>query len=125
MDGKAPLPLPADDGTDVTAEEGRDLLPRIAAGLVITSNCSIAADLWICSTKGSPRSGGGKTLGMVECATDPIETTRFTRAHMTAYTGGGGRQVFPISAPPPLSINIFYCSAQEELVGPPLKCREL
>ena len=103
---------------------GLDNWGRSERFLVITSTCSIAMDLWICSTKGSPRSGGGTTLGMVECATDPLETSTFTRAHMTAYAGGGGQQVFPISAPPDLSINIFYCSSQEELVGPPLKCRE-
>lgn len=38
---------------------------------------------------------------------------------MTTCAGGGGQQVFPISAPPDLSINFFYCSSQEELVGPP------
>ena len=36
---------------------------------------------------------------------------------MSAFTGGGGRQLFPINAPPKLSINVFFWADQERLVG--------
>lgn len=86
------------------------------AVLNIINRCTILVSYGMCVSKGSlPQPQNG----MKECAQDPLETplTDLTLMSLTPGAPGGF-----VNATEILSVNIFYCSSEQTLSGPPLRC---
>lgn len=86
------------------------------AGLNIINNCTIAVTYALCVAKGSlPQPENG----LNQCATDPFDTPFGDLKFITLLPGPLGDYVNATEA---LSVNIFYCSDEQTLSGPPLRC---
>lgn len=87
------------------------------AGLNVINDCTITVTYAICATKGSPPQ---PEFGLQPCALDPFDTPLSRLTIITVNPGSIGAF---IDATQDLSIELFYCSDETELSGPPLKCR--
>jgi len=116
---------PPNDRTDVEAEEwdGR-ICPASSAtlinygeefaGLNIINSCTLTVTYGMCVSKGSlPQPSGG----LNECATDPFDTPFADLKFHTITNGTVGDFVNTTEI---LSLNIFYCSDEQSLCGPPI-----
>ena len=81
-------------------------------GLTIINNCDEVNTFYICATKGS-----SPISPLQECAEDPFDTSL---TYMKIETLNPGAPGDFINANRELSINIFYCSDGQQLVGPPV-----
>lgn len=115
------------DRTDREPESWKGLLcPASATGLVnhangfaglnITNQCNILITYAICATKGSLAQ---PQLGLSECATDPFDTPLTQFKIIPLNPGNLGDY---INATETLSIQVFYCSDQTQLITGPVRC---
>lgn len=81
--------------------------------LNVINNCDRTNVFYICAANGSPAQPEN---GLKECEEDPLDTSMDYLKLETLTSGGPGDF---IKSTKELSINIFYCSDDQELVGPP------
>lgn len=81
--------------------------------LTITNGCDETNTFYICVTQGSPAQ---PTDGLQECASNPLDTST---SYLTVEALAAGDSAF-INSTQEISINIFYCSSSQTLIGEPL-----
>lgn len=86
------------------------------AGLKIVNNCSLTVTYALCVSKGSETQPSG---GLKECAEDPFDTPF---SDLTFETLSYGPLGYTINATENLNVNVFFCSEDQRLTGPPLRC---
>ena len=94
-----------------------DFCPYTGSGLFVWNNCSIINSVGICVRKGSLAQPGGSIGNLQACATDPLATPFLDLKIITLNPGKPVGFCIPTTGEP--SVEVFYCTDQTWLMGPP------